>query len=218
MDGSVQNRRTGPPRPGIAERIWEAARAEFSRRGYHGARVQGIARGAACNVALMYRHWASKRALYLDILRAVWLGAAQEIARVLEDGGADRESIVAAHLDAMMRDPMGAQILIREYLDGAPYLTQLTQSDPEILETVRRSAAVLGGGDERLDPLLAVVMIGGLAALVASARETARPFLAEPVSAETWRRHASELLVHGLTRASDGAAPGLAASAAGPML
>src|SRR5512139_2745586 len=106
--------RPGGPRPGIAERIWEAARSEFSRRGYHGARVQGIARGAACNVALMYRHWASKRALYLDILRAVWLTTASDIARLAEDGEVGPDAIVTAYLDAMMKDPMGAQILIRE--------------------------------------------------------------------------------------------------------
>ncbi len=58
MDGSVANR-AGSVRPGIAERLWQSARVEFSRRGYHGARVQGIARGAACNVALIYRHWTS---------------------------------------------------------------------------------------------------------------------------------------------------------------
>src|SRR5512145_235671 len=103
MDGSVANmRRLGPPRSGIAERIWEAARIEFSKRGYHGARVQGIARGAACNVALMYRHWASKRALYLDILRAVWLSSANEIARLVEDDGVGPDAVVAAYLDAMM--------------------------------------------------------------------------------------------------------------------
>src|SRR5512134_3287788 len=93
------------PRPGIAERIWEAARVEFSRRGYHGARVQGITGGASCNVALMYRHWASKRALYLDILRAVWLAAASEIVRVLESGPAAPSAVVGAYLDAMMKDP-----------------------------------------------------------------------------------------------------------------
>src|SRR5512136_1718835 len=105
MDGSVANmRRLGPPRSGIAERIWEAARIEFSKRGYHGARVQGIARCATCNVALIYRHWASKRALYLDILRAVWLNAANEIAGLLENGsGGSAESVVAAYLDAMNR-------------------------------------------------------------------------------------------------------------------
>src|SRR5690349_17668692 len=126
MDGSVASRRVGPPRPGIAERIWDAARIEFSKRGYHGARVQGIARGAACNVALIYRHWASKRALYLDILRSVWLTAANEISRLVEQGDGRAEVVIGAYLDAMMKDPMGAQVLVREYLDGAPYLSQLT--------------------------------------------------------------------------------------------
>src|SRR5512141_3525493 len=143
MDGSVQNRRIGPPRPGIAERIWDAARAECSERGYHGARVQRIARGASCNVALMYRHWASKRALYLDILRAVWLGTAGEIARLVEGGAVGPGAVVAAYLDAMMKDPMGAQILIREYLDGAPFFAQLAQAEPSILDPVRRAASAL---------------------------------------------------------------------------
>src|SRR5512141_2144876 len=121
MDGSVASRRIGPPRAGIAERIWEAARVEFSKRGYHGARVQGIARGASCNVALIYRHWASKRALYQDILRSVWLNAANELAALLETGSG-AEHVVSAFLDVMNRDPMGAQVLVREYLDGAPFL------------------------------------------------------------------------------------------------
>ncbi|HEY6098994.1 MAG TPA: TetR/AcrR family transcriptional regulator [Anaeromyxobacter sp.] len=200
MDGSVQNRRVGPPRAGIAERIWDAARSEFSRRGYHGARVQGIARGASCNVALMYRHWASKRALYLDILRAVWLGAAGEIARLVEQGPAGASAVVGAYLDAMMADPMGAQILIREYLDGAPFFAQLAQADPTMLEPVRRAASAFaaGNGGSAIDPMLALVMVGGLAALVASAKEAARPFLAEPIPTEEWRRHVFDLLVNGL--------------------
>jgi AcrR family transcriptional regulator len=212
MDGSVQNRRIGPPRPGIAERIWDAARSEFSKRGYHGARVQGIARGASCNVALMYRHWASKRALYLDILRAVWLAAADEIARLMERETAGPSTVVAAYLDAMMKDPMGAQILIREYLDGAPFFAQLAQAEPSILDPVRRAASALGvsgngnGVGVGLDPILTVVTVGGLAALVAAAREAARPFLPEPISSEAWRQHVFDLLVNGLKPArADGA-------------
>jgi TetR/AcrR family transcriptional regulator len=201
MDGSVQNRRIGPPRPGIAERIWDAARSEFSKRGYHGARVQGIARGASCNVALMYRHWASKRALYLDILRAVWLTVAGEIARLMETESAGPSTVVGAYLDAMMKDPMGAQILIREYLDGAPFFAQLAQAEPTILDPVRRAASALGvsgNGGGPLDPILTVVTVGGLSALVAAAREAARPFLAEPISPEAWRQHVFDLLVNGL--------------------
>jgi TetR/AcrR family transcriptional regulator len=202
MDGSVANRKLGPPRPGIAERIWEAARIEFSKRGYHGARVQGIARGASCNVALIYRHWASKRALYLDILRSVWLTATNEIARLVETGPGGPEAVIGAYLDAMMKDPMGAQVIIREYLDGAPFLSQLTQADPTLLEPVHRAAATLaearGDAESGLDPVLAVVTVGGLAALVASAREAARPFVTEPLQPEAWRRHVFELLLHGL--------------------
>ncbi len=201
MDGSVASRRFGPPRSGIAERIWDSARAEFSSRGYHGARVQGIARGAACNVALMYRHWASKRALYVDILRSVWIASASEIARLLEDGAARADAVVVAYVDAMMADPTGAQILIREYLDGAPFLGQLAASDPSIAEPLRRAARLLADGSPGgLDPMLAMVTVSGVAALVASTREAARPFAGEPPEPEAWRRQVLELLVHGLSR------------------
>jgi len=213
MDGSVANmRRLGPPRSGIEERIWDAARIEFSKRGYHGARVQGIARGAACNVALIYRHWSSKKALYLDILRSVWLGTAAEIAELVQRGPVGAEAVVAAYLDAMMKDQMGAQVLIREYLDGAPHLAQLAASDPALLEPVRRAAAAIAladGGQGDVDPVLAVVTVGGLAALVASAQEAARPFVETPISPEAWRRHVHDLLLHGLDpRARAAAAPG----------
>jgi TetR/AcrR family transcriptional regulator len=216
MDGSVATRKPGPPRAGIAERIWGAARVEFSKRGYHGARVQGIARGAACNVALIYRHWASKRALYLDILRAVWLGAANEIARLVEAGPGGPAAVVAAYLDAMMQDPMGAQILVREYLDGAPFLGTLAETDPALVEPVRRAAAVLrfGTAGSSLDPVLALVTVGGLAALVASSHEAVRPFVREPVSPEAWRRHVLELLLNGLSPAAGIPAPAVAAAAA----
>jgi TetR/AcrR family transcriptional regulator len=205
MDGSVASRRVGPPRPGIAERILDAARTEFSKRGFHGARVQGIARGAACNVALIYRHWASKRALYLDILRSVWLGASDEISRLVDSGAGGPQSVIGAYLDAMMNDPMGAQILVRETLDGAPFLSQLTVAEPALLEPVRRAAAVIAasGGDARIDPLLAVLTVGGLAALVASAQEAFSPFLPAPLPPEVWRRHVLDLLSHGLVRGQE---------------
>jgi AcrR family transcriptional regulator len=214
MDGSAATPRNGPPRAGVAERIWGAAREEFSRRGYHGARVQGIARGASCNVALMYRHWSSKRALYLDILRAVWLSASDEIARIVEDGPLRPQTLVAGYLDAMMGDPMGAQILVREYLDGAPFLSQLAASEPALLEPMRRAAATLAEAvGEGLDPMLAVVAVSGLAALVASSREAARPFAGEPIAPDAWRRLVVGLLVNGLAAPAAEGRPGPARGA-----
>jgi AcrR family transcriptional regulator len=153
-------------------------------------------------VALIYRHWSSKKALYLDILRSVWLEAAQEIAEVVEHGPGGAAAVVSAYLDAMMKDQMGAQLLIREYLDGAPHLAQLASDDPALLEPVRRAAAAIAlaeGRDSAIDPVLAVVTVGGLAALLASAQEASRPFVETPLPPETWRKHVQELLLYGLS-------------------
>ncbi len=190
-----------PTRPGVAERVWGSARAEFSRCGYHGARVQGIARGAACNVALMYRHWSSKQALYLDVLRAAWLAAANEIARLLESRASEPASIVAACVDGMMRDPTGAQILVREVLDGSPFLSQLMASDPSVAEPVRRAAAGLRLSSAGFDPALAALAVAGLAALASASREAVRPFFPEPpLPSDAWRRQVVDLLVNGIGR------------------
>lgn len=190
------------PAKGIAVRLWAAARAEFSLRGYHGARVQGIARRAGCNVALLYRHWTSKKALYLEVLKSVWTGKSATVASLLAQG-AGAPGVVDAYLDAFLLDPEGAQILVREYLDGGPFLAQLVESDAGLVEPVRTAVRALvdgNGGTLRpgLDPFMAALTIGGLAALAASAQEAARPFLPEPVSTEAWRRHLSDVLLRGL--------------------
>ncbi|MGC4001265.1 MAG: hypothetical protein QM767_28910 [Anaeromyxobacter sp.] len=114
---------------------------------------------------------------------------------------------MAAYLDAMSRDPQGAQILVREYLDGAPFLSSLTAAEPALLEPVRRAAASIGtNGDagRGVDPVLAVVTVGGLSALVASAHEAVRPFVSSPLPPETWRQHVLQLLTHGLSPAQRG--------------
>lgn len=211
MEGAVPNGTPTAAR-GIAVKLWAAARSEFSLRGYHGARVQGIARRAGCNVALLYRHWASKKALYLEVLKSVWTEKSRSIVDLVsKETGAN--GVVAAYLDTLLSDPEGAQILVREYLDGGPHLSQLVASDPALVENMRQAVAVFGSGNGTalrpgLDAGLAALTIGGLAALVASAPETARALLDRPVPLEVWRRHLSELLLHGLVRseAAEGAA------------
>ena len=86
MDGSVASRRLGPPRSGIAERIWDAARPSSRSAAITARACRGSRAAPRATWRSMYRHWASKRALYVDILRAVWIGSANEIARLLEAG------------------------------------------------------------------------------------------------------------------------------------
>jgi AcrR family transcriptional regulator len=208
MDASIATKPPPTVRPGIAERLWEASRVEFSLRGYHGARVQGIARRAGCNVALLYRHWASKKALYLDVLRTIWQSTGDEIAQLMEQGPGGAAGVVNAYLDAMLHDPVGAQIFVREYLDGAPFLQQLVAAEPSLTERVKAAAHALGESANHaespnharpgLEPTLAVLSIGGLAAFAASAHESSRIFLEHPVTPEALREHLSDLLLHGL--------------------
>lgn len=207
VEPSVEIRPDGAPKPGIAERLWAAARVEFSQRGYHGARVQGIARRAGCNVALLYRHWSSKKALYLDILKTVWRAQAREITGLL-DRGTGAPAVVSAYLDALFLDPIGSQVMIREILDGAPHIRQLVEAEPELMGPMRVAAAHLDAGDQNggavaslrpgLDPTMVIITIGGLSALVASAHEVAHLFTGRQVSPEQWRDHLHDLLVNGI--------------------
>jgi TetR/AcrR family transcriptional regulator len=197
----------GAVRPGIAERLWQAARGEFSQRGYHGARVQGIARRAGCNVALLYRHWASKKALYVDILKTVWLSQARDIQALLEQGSGARV-VVTAYLDALLKDPVGSEVMVRELLDGAPFLSQLIEAEPSLVEPMREAAARLqaqgGNGTPNpvlrpgLDPAMVVLIVAGLAALVSSARDVAQLFTGRAIGADEWRAHLQDILVQGI--------------------
>jgi AcrR family transcriptional regulator len=204
MDAPALSRPAPPVRQGIAERLWEASRVEFSQRGFHGARVQGVARRAGCNVALLYRHWSSKKALYIDLLRSSWKSVLERTLPAIEQG-ATPSAVVSAYLDAHLSDPVGAQIIIRELLDGGPFLSQLIAGEPTLTESVQRAARVLSASRDGttstlrpgVDATVAVLSIGGLAALVAAAHEAARPFLSAPISVEEWRRSVYELLLHG---------------------
>lgn len=53
------------------ERILEAARKEFAERGFSGARMEAIARGAAINKAMLFYYFSSKENLYQTILNEV---------------------------------------------------------------------------------------------------------------------------------------------------
>jgi len=60
-------------------RILRAARAEFMRHGYSGARIERISRTGRSSDRMIYYYFGSKEALYLAVLEAVYeeLGAAE---------------------------------------------------------------------------------------------------------------------------------------------
>jgi AcrR family transcriptional regulator len=60
-------------------RILRAARNEFMRHGYSGARIERISRAARSSDRMIYYYFASKEALYLEVLESVYaeLGEAE---------------------------------------------------------------------------------------------------------------------------------------------
>ncbi|MEI7705339.1 MAG: TetR/AcrR family transcriptional regulator [Deltaproteobacteria bacterium] len=194
---------TAPAGGKIATRLWAAARTEFATRGYHGARVQGIAKRAGCNVALLYRHWASKRALYAEILKSIWHEGAQEILTRLETTGGVHGAI-AAYLDLRIGDPEASQIVVRELLDGAPFLKEIVAADPSIVNPTKRVAEVMAQGNGHalragVDPEMGALLVAGFAALVGAAHTSTGFFFGESIPAQdAWKRTVGDILLHGL--------------------
>ena len=187
----------------IATRLWTAARTEVSSRGYHGARVQGIAKRAGCNVALLYRHWASKRALYVEILKTIWTDGSKEIVSQLENTSGAK-GVVSAYLDLRMNDPEASQIVIRELLDGGPFLREIVASDPTVVAPMKRMVEVMRQGNGHalrpgIDPDMAALAVAGFAALAGATHQSAQPFFeGGSPSSDGWKSLIADVLLHGL--------------------
>src|SRR6476661_793733 len=82
------------PRTGASrDRIFAAAAAEFAARGYAGANLDRIARTARLNKAMIYYHFASKAALYREILNDMFAAVRERVAAVAVSGDAPDDKI-----------------------------------------------------------------------------------------------------------------------------
>ncbi len=120
-----KKRRPGRPKNPIArETLIALALKAFAERGYAGASMAEIAKSAGLRKASLFHHFASKDALYLEVLQgiAVDLGARVAEARMLEGafmGRLDRLTVLAT--DYFGSNPGAAQLLLRELLDRGPF-------------------------------------------------------------------------------------------------
>ena len=185
-----------------ALRIVTAAREEFSRRGFDGARVDQIARRAGVNKQLLFYYFHSKRGLFTAVLAR---GAAElEQALAGLPTGGDRP------LDRI-RVTLGAQFdFLAAHPDLVALLTQAGRSDARpFAPAVKRLVVLLAEGQGRgqvrddLDPHLAaaqalVLMVAylGLESLIAM---SAAPLGAdEPALRERWKEAAVRLVLDGI--------------------
>jgi AcrR family transcriptional regulator len=185
-----------------ALRIVAAAREEFARRGFDGARVDQIARRAGVNKQLLFYYFHSKRGLFSAVLSrgAVELEASLADLPVSGDRPLDR-----------IRVALGAQFdFLAAHPDLVTLLTQAGRSEARpFAPAIKRLVVLLAEGQGRgqvrddLDPHLAaaqalVLMVAylGLESLIAT---SAAPLGAdEPALRERWKEAAVRLVLDGV--------------------
>src|SRR5262245_5294856 len=108
---------------GTAASIFMAAAEEFAASGFDGAAVDRIAARASVNKAMIYYHFQNKRALYVDVLRAMFRSVAAR-ARAIADGPGTAPEKLYAWVDAVIeeaaRRPWFPPMMLRELAAGAP--------------------------------------------------------------------------------------------------
>ncbi len=185
-----------------ALRIGAAAREEFAKRGYAGARVEQIARRAGVNKQLLFYYYHSKRGLFQTVLT--------QAAGELENALTGLALPVGGPLERL-RLTLQAQF---EFLAHNPQIVALlgqgTRSNAAFAPAIKRLVVLLAEGQglgqvrDDLDPHLAaaqalILMVGYLSmegVIAASART-----LDEPALRERLREAAVDLVVNGVRAA-----------------
>ena len=136
------------PRPATSrERLLAAAATEFAARGFAGASVDRIARTARVNKAMIYYHFASKAALYREILRDMFEAVASRVAETARSGMSPADKIrafveaIAVEAEARPHFP---PIWFREIAEGGRHLDARTTG--HIAAIIRTLGSIIADG------------------------------------------------------------------------
>lgn len=147
--------------------ILAAAASEFASHGFAGASVDDIAARARVNKAMIYYHFGSKKALYVEILRDVFrlMGArtAAIVAAELEPA-AKVEAFIAAFDHMASTHPYMPPMMMREMAEGAVRLdTDTLRLLARILENLKRvlDEGAAAGAFRPASPLLTYLTMVG---------------------------------------------------------
>ena len=140
--------------------IFAAAAEEFSERGFEAGGVDRIAAKARVNKAMLYYHFGSKRALYIEVLRDMFRAVSQK-ARAIADGpGTAPEKLdrwIATIIQEAAARPWFPPIMLRELASGAPCFDPDTFALMNSIYGAVRDVLLQGqreGSFGDLDPLL----------------------------------------------------------------
>ena len=140
--------------------LFEAAAFAFAEQGYEAASVDRIAARAGVNKAMLYYHFGSKRAVYVEVLRDVFRAVGAR-ARAIADGSGTAPEKLDAWISTIVGEaaarPWFPPIMLRELASGAPRFDPDTFAMLNAVFAAVRDIIVQGqreGAFRDADPLL----------------------------------------------------------------
>ena len=189
-----------------ALRIVAAAREEFAKRGFAGARVEQIARRAGVNKQLLFYYFHSKRGLFQAVLAQSAVELETALAELASPTGAPLERLrltLAAQFEFLARHPEIVVLLGQGPRSGgdrgaafAPAINRLVV----LLAEGQGLGQVRDDVDPHLAAAQALILMVGYLSMEAVIATSARPLGAdEPSLRARWREAAVELVVAGVS-------------------
>jgi len=128
------------PERSTEERIKEAARAVFHRKGYAGTRTRDIAEEAGINLALLNYYFRSKDRLFSIIMLETFTAFFASVTAVVNDPDTSLEDKVGQladrYIDMMLREPEIPFFLVSEMRRDPQALMQTVKLDRALMESV----------------------------------------------------------------------------------
>ena len=150
------------------ERLLLAAQELIEEGGYAAASVAAIAERAGVAAGTLYRHFASKEDLFVEVFRTVCSGEERAMraasADLAETGAAERlEEVLATFAERALRNPRLAWALIAEPVDPLVDAERLAYRERYAAVIAEALRAGIGAGElpEQNVELTAAALVGG---------------------------------------------------------
>ncbi|WP_417209118.1 TetR/AcrR family transcriptional regulator [Antarctobacter sp.] len=195
------------------ERILKAAQAEFSRKGYDGARVDAIIARAKISKNLLYHHFRSKEELYIRVLERIYetlrrrqgdiplsgLDPVEAMQRLCEDTFQvfiDEPDIISM---------LNTENLYRgKHIAKSPAIRAMYDRLSDTIRSILRAGEEAGVFRTDIDPVELYISISGLGYFYLSNQYTLSMIfdreLAAPESIQSRKAHITDVILSYLTR------------------
>ncbi|WP_354238163.1 TetR/AcrR family transcriptional regulator [Bradyrhizobium sp. LA2.1] len=193
------------------KKLLTAARLEFARHGFAGARVDEIAERAGVNKQLVYHYFGDKDALYLAVLEWVYADIREQERQLNLEGLPPEKAIrklIEASFDYLATNPDFIVLLNDENRGGARHVRGSTRLEAMHSPLVKSVSHILHEGvrtglfRKGIDPIQLYISIAGLSYFYLSNTPTLSAIFGKDLSSRAARRarrrHVADLVLHSL--------------------